>query len=75
MQETTIKQPPTAKLVNKAQLLAELFEESSRPSMRWLDYQIAARRIPFVKLGAKIFFSPPDVRTALERKNTTNARK
>ncbi len=62
------------KLINKTRLLAEAFEESSRPSLRWLNYQIAARNIPFVKIGGRVFFNLSQVRSALEKKNTVHAR-
>ena len=63
----------TSKLVNKKQLLEQLFDETSRPSMRWLNYQIAARGIPFFKIGARVFFDLDRVREKLARKNLVGA--
>lgn len=62
------------KLVNKAQLLKELFDDACRPSMRWLNYQTAAKAIPYVKIGGKVFFDVPKVRAKLAEKNTVCAR-
>jgi len=58
------------KLVNAEELLTLLFEEASRPSLRWLRTQQKARTIPCVKIGRLIFFSPEQVRMALEKKCT-----
>ena len=49
------------KLVDGARLLEVLFDESSRPSLRWLREQQARRTIPFVKRGRLIFFDPAQV--------------
>lgn len=63
MQTTAIE--TESKLIGKQQLLEQLFDEASRPSPRWLDYQISARRIPFVKIGGKIFFELAQVKAAI----------
>ena len=49
---------PNNKLVDAKGLLEEIFEEKSRPSLRWLREQQARRAIPFVKRGRLVFFDP-----------------
>jgi len=56
------------KFVSGARLLELLFSEESRPTLRWLREQQVARRIPFVKIGRFVFFSPEQVRRSLENK-------
>jgi hypothetical protein len=56
--------------VDAKRLLELLFDEASRPSLRWLREQQGRRAIPFVKLGRLVFFSPPQVREALNSKFT-----
>jgi hypothetical protein len=63
-----------AKLVNAKTLLELLWDEDSRPSLRWLRTQTKAKALPFVRMGHLIFFYPPDVRSALDRKYTIRAR-
>jgi hypothetical protein len=58
------------KLVDANTLLSLLWDEASRPSLRWLREQQARRTIPFVKLGARVWFSPGDVRRHLGQKWT-----
>jgi hypothetical protein len=62
------------KLVNGEQLLAELFDESCRPTKRWLAYQTKARAIPRIKIGALVFFDVEQVRAKLAEKNTIRAK-
>ncbi len=62
------------KLVDAKRLLEELFEEQSRPSLRWLREQQARRAIPFVKLGRLVFFNPDQVREALNSRSTFKAK-
>jgi hypothetical protein len=54
--------------VSGAKLLEMLFPEDCRPTVRWLRDQQVARRIPFVKIGRMVFFSPQQVRRSLENK-------
>lgn len=56
------------KLLNGNQLLEEMWEESSRPSLRWLQEQQRRRTIPYIKIGHSVFFDPIKVRAALDRK-------
>jgi uncharacterized protein YbaR (Trm112 family) len=57
-----------SQLVDGPKLLEILFPPDCRPTLRWLRDQQKARRIPFVKIGRLVFFSPANVRTALEKK-------
>jgi hypothetical protein len=62
------------KLVRAEKLLELLWEESSRPSLRWLRAQQANKTIPSVKIGRLVWFSPEQVRTTLETRRTVRAR-
>jgi hypothetical protein len=62
------------KLVGAKQLLEEVFDESSRPSMRWLRGQTKARAIPFIRIGHLVFFEVDMVRSALVAKNLVAGR-
>jgi hypothetical protein len=64
----------TSKLVNAQGLLQVLFEPDARPSLRWLRNQTKAKSIPFVRCGRLIFFYPPDVRAALDKKHTVRSK-
>ena len=57
-------------LVDAARLLEILFEERSRPSLRWLREQQRRRTIPYIKIGHLVRFNPAQVREALEERNT-----
>jgi hypothetical protein len=54
-------------------LLRTLFPVRT-PSLRWLDYQKARRRIPFVRIGRLIFYDVQQVRAALQERHTVNAK-
>jgi hypothetical protein len=56
-------------LVNGDKLLEIIFHEDCRPTVRWLRNQQKLRRIPFVKIGHLVFFSPAQVRAALEKRS------
>ena len=56
------------KLVSAEQLLRLLWDDASRPSLRWLREQQARRSIPFIKLGARVWFLPSEVRRHLYEK-------
>jgi hypothetical protein len=56
------------KLVDAATLLNVLWDETCRPSLRWLREQQARRSIPFIKLGARVWFMPSEVRRCLREK-------
>jgi hypothetical protein len=54
-------------MVSGERLLEILWDHSSRPSYRWLQYQCARRAIPFCKNGGRTWFVPRAVREALTR--------
>ena len=62
------------KLVDAQGLLNILFEESSRPSLRWLRQMQAQRKIPYVKIGHLVRFDVEKVRAALEENCTVDPR-
>ena len=57
-------------LVDGTRLLEVLFDEASRPSLRWLREQQARRAIPFVKRGRLVFFDPVQVLESFRASNT-----
>jgi hypothetical protein len=62
------------KLVDAKTLLALLWDEASRPSLRWLREQQARRTIPYIKLGARVWFQPSEVQRHLQQKWTLKQR-
>ena len=67
----TEKQNPLAtRYVDAAKLLEILFDEASRPSLRWIRDQQKARRLPFAKIGRLVFFDPIACKAALDAKST-----
>ena len=64
----------TPKLVNAERLLEALFDEDSRPSLRWLRQMQAQRVIPYYKLGHLVRFNIKEVREALEAERHVNTR-
>ena len=63
-----------AKLVNAERLLEALFDEESKPSLRWLRQMQAQRVIPYYKLGHLARFKVEEVRVALENERRVNTR-
>jgi len=61
----------TSQLVNGKRLLEILFAPTDRPCLRWLDGLRKRKEIPFIRLGAFIFYDPQKVRAALESKSAT----
>jgi hypothetical protein len=59
-----------AKLVDANRLLEILWDEKSRPSLRWLRERQAERAIPYVKVGALVWFDPEEVRQCLKERWT-----
>ncbi len=57
-------------LVDGPTLLATLWDETSRPSLRWLRDQQKRRAIPYIKIGRLVFFDPKKVAAHLEQKRT-----
>lgn len=66
--QETENRTESPKLVSADRLLDLLFDEQSRPSLRWIRYQQKARAIPFVKVGRLVFFDLEQVRLALQRR-------
>jgi len=54
------------KLVDASRLLEILWDEKSRPSLRWLRERQAERAVPYVKVGARVWFDPEEVRQCLK---------
>lgn len=69
MSENTENQKPTDPGLVSAERLRELLwpDPASRPSLRWVRELQARRVIPFIKIGARVFFEPERVRAALRR--------
>jgi hypothetical protein len=65
----TEKQNPLAtRYVDAPKLLEILFDENSRPSLRWLRDQQKARALPFAKIGRRVFFDPILVKAHIDAK-------
>jgi hypothetical protein len=64
-----------SQLVDAQGLLEAIFDEASRPTVRWLREQQEKRTIPFVKIGRLVRFDPLQVREALEQRHTVKPRK
>jgi hypothetical protein len=60
-------------MVSAERLLTLLWDESSRPSLRWLRRQQKRRTIPFIRIGRLIWFSPSQVWTHLQRRRQVTA--
>jgi len=60
------------KWVNGEQLLELLFEETSRPSLRWLRLQQKRKVVPYIKIGRLVRYDPARVREILARRFTVN---
>ena len=62
-------------LLNAEELLLHIWpNEKCRPSVRWIRLQQVARTLPFIKIGAKVFFDPVAVRAALDKRFTVSAK-
>ena len=61
-------------LVDAITLLNTEFHPNARPSLRWLRSRQQDRSLPFLKVGAKVFFRPAEVRAALDKKFTVRSR-
>lgn len=60
--------PLPSRYVDAEKLLEILFDEASRPSLRWIRDQQKARRLPFAKIGRLVFFDPVACKAALDAK-------
>jgi hypothetical protein len=54
--------------VDAPKLLEILFDEASRPSLRWVRDQQKTRTLPFCKIGRRVFFDPQIVKAHLDAK-------
>lgn len=68
--QTEKQNPLAARYVDAPKLLEILFDEASRPSLRWIRDQQKARRLPFAKIGRLVFFDPVACKAALDAKAT-----
>jgi hypothetical protein len=71
--QTEKQSPLVTRYVDAPKLLEILFDEASRPSLRWIRDQQKARRLPFAKIGRLVFFDPVACKAALDAK--ANGRK
>ena len=67
--QTEKQNPLAARYVDAPKLLEILFDEASRPSLRWIRDQQKARRLPFAKIGRLVFFDPVACKAALDAKS------
>ena len=67
--QTEKQNPLAARYVDAEKLLEILFDEASRPSLRWIRDQQKARRLPFAKIGRLVFFDPVACKAALDAKS------
>ncbi len=72
MREVNTEMEP--KLVDAQGLLEALFDEDSRPSLRWVRQMQGQRRIPYVKMGNLVRFNVNAVRIAIEENCTVSQR-
>ncbi len=70
MNDVTLK----AKLVDSEQLLAQVFDDGCKPTVRWLRNQMKAKVIPHFRIGHLVFFDVDMVRSALVAKNMIRGR-
>lgn len=66
--EQPAQTPEEDRLVDAEGLLDALFDEASRPSLRWIRDMQKRKAIPFYKIGRHVRFSIPEVREAIEEK-------
>jgi hypothetical protein len=62
MQATTKSRQLGAAFVTGEELLTIMFTAKSRPSIRWLKYQKAAGRVPFIRVAGKVWYDVDQVR-------------
>lgn len=60
------RQRALGRYVDALTLLEILFDETSRPSLRWVRDQQRNRTIPFCKIGRRVFFDPALVKAHLD---------
>ena len=74
MQMSTNELAVKGKLVSAEQLLDQLFDPQSRPSLRWLRSQTKSKSIPHIRIGHLVFFDLEMVRAALADMNLVRHR-
>jgi hypothetical protein len=62
-------------LVDAHGLLQSLFDESSRPSLRWVRTMQKRRLIPYIKVGHLVRFDVEKVRAVLDERFTVQRRR
>ena len=67
-------EPEERKLVDAHGLLEALFDEKSRPSLRWVRKMQSQRKFPYYKLGHLVRFDVEEVRKALRENWTIHPR-
>ncbi len=72
--ETEIQHPAPVQLVDANGLLEALFDESCRPSLRWVREMQRRRQIPYIKIGHLVRFDIEQVRRSLAENYTVSAR-
>jgi hypothetical protein len=73
--EAPLQRSEAGKLVDAHGLLEALFDEQSRPSLRWVRQMQAQRKIPYVKIGHLVRFDLDKVRAALDETCTIYPRR
>jgi hypothetical protein len=66
--QTETQNALATRYVDANKLLEILFDEASRPSLRWLRDQQKARSLPFAKIGRRVFFDPVIVKAHFDAK-------
>lgn len=64
----------TKRYVDAQGLIDALFDEGSRPSVRWVRQMTRLRTIPYLKIGGLVRFDIEAVRSALENECTVRSR-
>jgi hypothetical protein len=67
--QTENQSPLATRYVDAPKLLEILFDEASRPSLRWIRDQQKARTLPFAKIGRLVFFDPVACKATLDAKS------
>jgi hypothetical protein len=62
------------KLTTVARCIEEAFDEDSRPSLRSFRGWQAKGWIPYRKIGKRTYFDPAEVRAAIDRRFTVQAK-
>jgi hypothetical protein len=63
------------RLVSAVELLRVIWTDDSRPSLRWLRQQQSRQSIPYLKIGARVWFRPSEVRRYFDAVWTSQRRR